>query len=219
MSFEPNHKIILGLHLGDMSQKSSNEIIKQTAKVIDETTLPLFVTDGREYYKQSLIDRYSTITQPHPIIKNGRLQKPIVEPLEGLKYAQVVKTVKSGKIEKVEKRIIFGNPKEIKESDISTTLIERENLNLRQEIRRLSRKTISFSKKDEWLQSHFDLYKSYHNLVRKHHSLKKENLKQIKGKVWKKYDKITPMMSIGKTDHAWSFKELLTYPYHKNISI
>jgi hypothetical protein len=41
----------------------------------------------------------------------------------------------------------------------------------------------------------------------------------IKDNVWKKYDKITPMMSIGLTDHILSLKELLTYPYHKNISI
>jgi hypothetical protein len=27
------------------------------------------------------------------------------------------------------------------------------------------------------------------------------------------------MMSIGLTDHIWSLKELLTYPYHKNISM
>jgi hypothetical protein len=58
-----------------------------------------------------------------------------------------------------------------------------------------------------------------HNFVRPHHGLKKDNLERIKGKVWKKYDKVTPMMSIGLTNHIWTLKELLTYPYHKNISI
>jgi hypothetical protein len=136
-----------------------------------------------------------------------------------LKYAQVIKTVKGGRIESVKKSIVYGKPEEINYHDISTTLIERQNLNLRQDNKRLSRKTISYSKKDEWLQSSLDLYKTVHNFVKTHHSLKKKNLRKIKDNVWKKYDKITPTMSIGLTDHIWSLKELLTYPYHKNISI
>jgi hypothetical protein len=58
-----------------------------------------------------------------------------------------------------------------------------------------------------------------HNFTRPHFSLKKENTQHINGKMWKKYDKTTPMMSISQTNHVWSLKELLTYPYHKNISI
>ncbi|MDR2461810.1 MAG: IS1 family transposase [Mycoplasmataceae bacterium] len=108
---------------------------------------------------------------------------------------------------------------EIDHSNISTTLIERENLNLRHDNKRLSRKTIAYSKKDKWLQSNLDLYKSFHNFVKTHHSLKKMNLQKIKDNVWKKYKNMTPIMSIGLTDHIWSLKELLTYPYHKNISI
>jgi hypothetical protein len=48
--------------------------------------------------------------------------------------------------------------------------------------------------------------------------LRKENLKKIKGNVWKKYDKTTLMMSIELTNHMLILKELLTYHYHKNIS-
>jgi hypothetical protein len=118
--------------------------------------------------------------------------------------------VKSRKLENVKKKIIFGKSKEIDESNISTTFIERQNLNLRQDNKRLTQKTISYSKKDKWLQLNLNLYKTAHNFVKPHHSLKKENLKKIKCNVWKKYDKITPMMSIGLTDHIWSLKELLT---------
>ena len=47
----------------------------------------------------------------------------------------------------------------------------------------------------------------HHNFVRTHDSLKKLIKKQIKGKVWGKYKKQTPMMSIGITDHIWTLKE------------
>jgi IS1 family transposase len=36
LSFDPVNKIILTAHLGDMTQKSSDEVVKQTSKVINE---------------------------------------------------------------------------------------------------------------------------------------------------------------------------------------
>jgi len=95
----------------------------------------------------------------------------------------------------------FCDEETISDFEISTSHIERENLNLRQENKRLARKTLAFSKEDEWLQFHLTLQVADHNFVRTHWSLQKPNLKRIKGNVWKKYDKITPMMSIGLTDH------------------
>jgi len=114
---------------------------------------------------------------------------------------------------------IFGDPENIEESEISTSHIERQNLNLRQKNKRLARKTLAYSKDDKWLQHSFTLQMTAHNFSRPHHPLKKPNLKKIKEKVWKKYDKITPMMSAGITKHIRTLKELLTHPYHKNISI
>ena len=57
-----------------------------------------------------------------------------------------------------------------------------------------------------------------HNFTQPHHSLKRTKIKNIIGNIWKKYEKVTPMMSIKLTDHVWTLKELLTFPYHKNIS-
>jgi len=140
-------------------------------------------------------------------------------PLKELRYAQVVKEKDGKDLIDINKKIIFGDCGTINEFEISTSHIERENLNLRQENKRLARKTLAYSKEDEWLQFHLTLQMADHNFVRTHWSLQKPNLKRIKGNVWRKYDKITPMMSIGLTDHVWTLEELLTYPYHKNISI
>ena len=102
---------------------------------------------------------------------------------------------------------------------LSTSHIERQNLNLRQENKRLARKTIAYSKEDEWLQYQATLHMTTHNFTRPHLGLKKLNPRKIKDKVLKKYDKMTPMMSIGLTKHVWTLKELLTFPYHKNINM
>ena len=219
LSFATEHRLILSAHLGDMTQKAANEVVKQTCDRINENNLPLFVTDGRKYYKQALLDRYSYIVEFPKTGKRGRPRKSKQIPLKKLKYAQIVKEKVVGKLSNIIKRIIFGDCSSIDDSKISTSLIERENLNLRQENKRLARKTLAYSKEDEWLQYQITLQMTSHNFTRPHAALKKENLKQINGKTWKKHDKMTPMMSIGRTKHIWSLKELLIYPYHKNISI
>jgi IS1 family transposase len=218
VSFATEHRLILSAFLGDMTQKAANKVVKQTCDRINEDKLPLFVTDGRKYYQQALLDRYSYIEEFPKTGKRGRPKKPKQVPLKKLKYAQIVKKRDGGKLISVTKRIIFGDSETINDSDISTSHIERENLNLRQENKRLARKTLAYSKKDEWLQHSISLQKTTHNFTRPHFTLRKENPKKITGKVWKKYDKITPMMSIRLTKHIWTLKELLTYPYHKNIS-
>ncbi|MDR2624363.1 MAG: IS1 family transposase [Methanobrevibacter sp.] len=65
-----------------------------------------------------------------------------------------------------------------------TTYIERENLNLRQKNKKLARKTLPYSKKDEWLQYHATLQMADHNFSRPHFSLRKENIQKIKDHVW-----------------------------------
>jgi len=57
-----------------------------------------------------------------------------------------------------------------------------------------------------------------HNIVRPHESLKKPCKIHIRGKIWRKYQKRTPMMSAGITDCIWTMEELLTFPFHKNIN-
>ena len=89
----------------------------------------LFVTDGVKQYPKALLKHY------------GKL---------GLKCAQVIKHRQGRRITKVIKKVIFG--KYIDLWKISTSLVERLNLSLRQDNNRVSRETIGFSKKREWLE-------------------------------------------------------------------
>ena len=61
----------------------------------------------------------------------GRPKNPALVSDKDLKYAQVIKNRKGRKLQKVEKRIIFG--KNIDQSEISTSLLERQNLTFRQD--------------------------------------------------------------------------------------
>ena len=75
----------------------------------------------------------------------GRPKNPALVPDKDLKYAQVIKNRKGRKLQKVERRISFGQ--NVDQNEISTSLLERQNLTFRQDNNIISRKTIGFSKK------------------------------------------------------------------------
>ena len=75
---------------------------------------------------------------------------------------------------------------------ICTSHIERQNLTMRMQIRRLTRLTNGFSKKWENLRAAVALHFAYYNFCRVHQTLR-----------------VTPAMEAGLTDHVWTISELL----------
>ncbi|HSZ62027.1 MAG TPA: hypothetical protein VK828_09520 [Terriglobales bacterium] len=93
-------------------------------------------------------------------------------------------------IREVISKVIDGRPDE---DHISTSFVERQNLTMRMQMRRLTRLTNAFSKKLSHLKAAVALHFAYYNFCRVHSSLR-----------------VTPAMEAGLTDHIWSIKELLT---------
>ena len=75
---------------------------------------------------------------------------------------------------------------------ISTSFIERQNLTLRMQMRRLTRLTNGFSKKAANLRAAVAVHFAYYNYCRVHTTLR-----------------CTPAMEAGLTDHIWTIAELL----------
>jgi transposase-like protein/IS1 family transposase len=76
---------------------------------------------------------------------------------------------------------------------ICTSHIERQNLTMRMQIRRLTRLTNGFSKKWENLRAAVALHFAYYNFCRVHQTLR-----------------VTPAMEAGLTNHVWTISELLS---------
>ena len=75
---------------------------------------------------------------------------------------------------------------------VSTSYVERQNLTVRIQMRRMTRLTNAFSKKVENLKAAYALHFAHYNFVRIHKSLR-----------------VTPAMAAGVTDRLWSVKELI----------
>jgi hypothetical protein len=85
--------------------------------------------------------------------------------------------------------VISGNPDE---SKICTSHIERQNLTMRMQIRRLTRLTNAFSKKLENHRAAIALHFAYYNLCKIHGSLR-----------------VTPAMEAGVANQIWTLAEVL----------
>ena len=75
---------------------------------------------------------------------------------------------------------------------ICTSHVERQNLTMRMQLRRLTRLTNAFSKKWENLKAALAVYFSHYNFMRVHRPLR-----------------VTPAMEAGLTGHIWAWEELL----------
>ncbi len=86
---------------------------------------------------------------------------------------------------------IMGNPNK---RSISTSYIERQNLTMRMQMRRLTRLTNGFSKKLDNLKAALALHFAWYNFGRIHQTLK-----------------VTPAMESGITDHLWGWEDIMDW--------
>jgi IS1 family transposase len=89
----------------------------------------------------------------------------------------------------IKKKKIIGQPVR---KDISTSYVERMNLNIRMGQRRFTRLTNAFSKKVENHIYAIAIYFMYYNFCRIHQTLR-----------------VTPAMEAGLTDHVWTLEEIV----------
>ncbi len=91
---------------------------------------------------EALLKRHGYKKECSPTGKCGKPRKSRQMPNPELKYVQIKKNQESWKVTGIEKQIIYGKKEDINESIISMSHIERQNLTLRQDNNRLTRKTL-----------------------------------------------------------------------------
>ena len=121
----------------------------------------------------------------------------------------------------VRRQILFGTEGELIRvmkadgcgSRINTADVERDNVTSRQSNGRLVRKTLSHSKRKEYLQFHIDFEDAVYNLVRPHGSLRRRLRRPgPNGRLWVAR---SPAMAAGLTDHIWSLEELMSCAHRR----
>lgn len=198
VSFVRETKAMLACEVRPTESEAALPLIERTeAAFSKETPYPLWVSDGLPAYGEALFRRHSVRRDgkkhPHPL----------------LRYGQVVKVRDArNRVTGVRPRMVFGKADK---SELSTWCIERQNLTLRHENRRLTRKTIAFSRSVRGLREQLALYRGYYNFARPHASLRVASLRP--GRKW---EKRTPAQAAGICSRPWSLEELLSHKVSPN---
>ena len=194
------------------TQAGADELIGRTASVL-VGRLPLFISDGLDQYGVALFDRWHVeVSQPRTG-RAGRPRNPQKVAVPELRYAQLVKHREARRLVSVSRHVVHGEAADIDARQITTSLIERLNLTLRQENAILSRKTLAFAKDEHELRAHLALYVAYYHFVRPHLSLRVRLPTPIpvQAGAVRKWEPRTPAMAARIAERVWSLRKLLTF--------
>ena len=217
-AFAPEFRLRLASLVGNRTLYSTRRLFRKIHGCLNGT-LPLFTSDSLPHYGDVLLELYGQWKKPQPTGLPGRPCNVQRVASPDLRYAQVHKERQAGRVVKVTQSIVFGKRRTVQtqvaslkradgsEGQINTSYIERDNLALRQELRRLARKTLGFSKNRRELQHALDFIDAHDNFVKPHGALRLK----APPEGTRSWVPRTPAMAAGISDHVWTLEELLCY--------
>jgi hypothetical protein len=209
----PESSYVHTVHTGQRTQQEAQQFIEQIKNNSDGQA-PYFESDGW-FYEEVLTQVYGT-SEPVAYQGRGRRPHPIQVADPALKYAQVIKERKNGKVVNVRTRIVLGDELEILDiiekskcsKTISTSFVESRNGSFRKDNKRQTRKTKCHSKKTDLHDAHVIFLKCVYNLTKEN-----ERFKILLNAHHKpfgiKYKKVSPAMKQGLVNQIYPLEDIL----------
>jgi IS1 family transposase len=174
-AFDPDTKLMCSWMVGDRGAAAANEFMHDLAeRLVNRIQL---TTDGHNVYANAVEKAFGAN------IDYAMLVKIYGESAESEKRYSPAECIGA------RKERVIGNPDK---KHISTSHVERQNLNMRMGMRRFTRLTNAFSKKVENHIASISLYFMYYNFVRIHQTLR-----------------VTPAMAANVTDRLWDINDVI----------
>jgi hypothetical protein len=217
---DPVTKLLLTLDVGDRTLALAQRVVHKVVQVLAPGCMPLFLTDGLQEYMTALLTHYGQWVQPARQHAQGPAPKPRWMPLPGLRYAQVVKTVRRRRLVDVTHRVVFGSLEAVKHLlaprgwHINTACVERINLTIRQHVAAVGRRVSTLCKGEDGLQQQVAVFHCYYNFCLPHASVRlpwpQPEPTHGRGSA-RQWRPCTPAMAAGLTDHVWTLREVLLF--------
>lgn len=178
VAIERNTKLVLNFALGKRNRETTEVFIEGLRHATSGKQKFQITTDGFGPYKHAITttlhDRISGFAQIIKVYRTPQDGEARYSPAE---------------VADVEVVPVYGDPDPER---ICTSIVERQNLTMRMQMRRLTRLTNGFSKKWENLWAALCLHFAYYNFCKIHRTLR-----------------VTPAMAAGITDRVWDIGELI----------
>jgi IS1 family transposase len=153
-ALDADSKLMISWKLGARDSANAHALMEDVKKRLANRVQ--LTTDGNVVYLEAVLDNFAEID----FATLQKLYGPAGEGPES-RYSPP-------KCNGTKKKVVMGNPDP---AEISTSYMERQNLNIRMQNRRFTRLTNAFSKKAEMLWYSLAITFFYHNFVRIHQTL------------------------------------------------
>ena len=208
VAFDPVHRLVVSVIPGKRTAKNVEALVEDFKARTDGRMMDLIVTDEYIAYEAAILNAYGRHVTPPRTGQRGRPKGPRIMPPEELLYATVHKTRRTGRVVKVDLRVVFGREEAVTaalaaspvNTTINTAFIERHNGTDRNRNGRKVRKTDCFSK--DW-----DVHEAvtYFTMFSYNFCWPVRTL-QVRGTDGR-WQCRTPAMTAGLSDHVWSLSE------------
>ena len=219
VAFDPEPRLVLSVVAGKRTEENTRALVRDMKQRLGEGVPRLITSDEYRPYQTALVEVYGETVCPPRTGQRGRPRLPYRVPPPTLHYGTVHKTRRKGRVVRVEERVIFGDPDEVRarlaasavSRKINTAFIERNNGTDRNRNARKVRRTSCFSK--DW-----DIHEAvtYFTMYSDNFCWPVRTL-QLRGSEDTRQDR-TPALAAGLTDHVWSLTEWLTFPAMQRTS-
>jgi IS1 family transposase len=175
-ALDADSKLIVSYYIGKRDAQDAQAFVGDLAQRL--TARVQLTTDGNYPYLKAVKDNFGLDVDFAQLIKHY-----------GKDYADDSRRYSPPICTGMDVRVRIGDPDP---AEISTSYVERSNLQMRMSMRRFTRLTNAHSKKVENLACAVGLHFAYYNFVRVHSTLK-----------------TTPAVAAGIADHVWKLDELI----------
>jgi hypothetical protein len=211
IAYDPEHRLVVCVVPGARVGESVEAVVGDFKRRTEDRPMNLLTSDEHRPYKDAILQAYGVEATATP---SGR---PVYAPHKvappSLCYATVHKARRLGRVVEVVIRLIFGTVALLAAAlsastvsrSVNVSFLERQHLTDRHRNARKARKTYRFSKR--W-ESHEAA--TYSTLYSYNFCWPVRTLRiRSEGQPWQKR---TPAMAAGLTDHVWSLAEWVRYP-------
>lgn len=208
VAYDPEHRLVLGVVFGQREERNIQKLAQQVKTQLQGRVPRLITSDGYSGYAKVFERVWGWMLKPPKPAGGPRRQLP-----PELTHAQVQKRMEQGRVVEVKRTLALGSPTNLEAAlkasavsrTVNTSFLERHNATDRHRNARKHRRSYCFSK--DWLvhiaAGSFILF-SY-NFCWCVRTLRRRGPDGH-------YQRRTPAMAAGLTDHVWSTDEWLSYP-------
>jgi hypothetical protein len=171
ISCAPECRLMRAAVVGPRTRDTAKAVVAATKARV--AGMPAFFSDGFTCYLAALIAAFHVVTTCASTGKRGRPRQPRCAPHPDLIYGPWVKQKKQGKLRTLSTRVVLGAERLSQRGfTISTALVERVNLTVRQALAPLTRKTSSCCKDRKRLRQRVVFCQAFYNVARPHMSVR-----------------------------------------------